>query len=108
MARYMTIIRWTPEQIVELGKRIRAITERTAPQGILDANAKMKNNTIAYSPNNNFLVTIYEVDEKDSVEATLAATYLSDTCTMETYPVLNQADSLKLGEMSRKIFPERQ
>ena len=107
MGRFMTIIRWTPEQIEELGKRIRAITERTAPQGILDANAKMKNATIAYSPNNNFLVTIYDVDDKDYVEATLAATYLSDTCTMETYPVLSEADTLKLGELTEKIFPER-
>ena len=106
MGRFMTIIRWTPEQALDLGKRFRTITERTAPQEVLDANAKMKNATIAYSPNNDFYVTIYDVDEKDYVEATLAAVYVADTCTMETYPVLNEADSLKLGQMSQKILSD--
>ncbi len=107
MGRFMTIIKWKPEQALELGRRFRAITERTAPQEILDAVAKMKIVTQAYSPNNFFIATIYDVDEKDYVEATLAAIYVIDTCTMKTYPVLGEADTVKLGELGRKIFPER-
>ena len=39
------------------------------------------------------------------VEATLVAIYFMTTCSLETYPVLNEADSLKLGEMVQKVMP---
>ena len=107
MGRFMTIIKWKPEQGQELARRVRSITGRTAPQELLDAVAKMKPVTQAYSPNNGLLVMIYDVDDKDYVDATLAAIYVSDTCKMKTYPVLGEADTLKLGQMTQKIFPDR-
>ena len=105
MGRYVTIFRWTAEQAQELNRRSRTLTDLTAPKEVLAALAKIKIIWTAHSPNNFFNILIYEVDEKDMVEATLVAIYFMTTCSLETYPVLNEADSLKLGEMVQKVMP---
>ena len=107
MARYVTIIRWTAEQAEELARRARAVRELKAPKEILAAVAKMKMISTAYSPSNFFNIVIFEVDDKDFVEANLVTIYYMNTCSIETYPVLSEADTLKLGELTEKIFPER-
>ena len=103
MGRYVTIFRWTPEQALEVARRAAAITDGTAPPSVLAAYSKLKIVTIVNSPNNQIAISIYDVDEKDYVEATLTAVYYSDTVKMETYPVLTQEDSLKLTELSAKM-----
>ena len=106
MGRYVTIFRWTADQAQELNRRSRTLTDLTAPKEVLAAVAKIKMISTAYAPNNFFNIVIYEVDEKDMVEATLVSIYFMTTCSMETYPVLSEADSLKLGEMVQKILPD--
>ena len=107
MGRYVTIIRWTAEQAEELARRARAVRELKAPKEILAAVAKMKIISTAYSPSNFFNIVIFEVDDKDFVEANLVTVYYMNTCSMETYPVLSEADTLKLGDLTQNIFPER-
>jgi len=107
MGRYVTIIRWTAEQAEELAGRARAVRELKAPKEILAAVAKMKIISTAYSPSNFFNIVIFEVDDKDFVEANLVTVYYMNTCSMETYPVLSEADTLKLGDLTQNIFPER-
>ena len=48
----------------------------------------------------------YEVDDNDLVEATMVTLYLQGSCSMETYPVLDEADSNKANQMFIKIFPQ--
>ena len=103
MGRFVTILRWTPEQGPELARRNAAILDGTAPPSVLAAWAKIKIVATAWSPNNQFNILIYDVDEKDYAEASLTAIYSSDTVKMETYPVLNEEQTAKLGELSAKL-----
>jgi len=96
-------MRWTPEQAAEVARRTNTLTDGTAPPSVLAAWSKLKIVTTANSPNNQFAITIYDVDDKDYVEASLTAVYFSDTTKMETYPVLSEEDSAKLGELSAKM-----
>jgi hypothetical protein len=103
MGRFVTIVRWTPEQWPELARRTTALNDGTAPPSAIAANAKMKIVANAYSPNNNFSILIYDVDEKDYAEASLAAIYVIDTCKMETYPVMTPEETEKLTELMAKM-----
>ncbi len=103
MGRFVSILRWTPEQGPEVARITAALNNGTAPPSVLAANEKLKLVASAYSPHNQFNILIYDVDEKDYVEATLTAVYFSDTVKMETYPVLSQEDGLKLSEFTAKM-----
>ena len=103
MGRFVTILRWTPEQGPELARITAALNNGTAPASVIAANEKIKVVAAAYSPNNQFNIMIYDVDEKDYAEACLVAVYGSVGCKMETYPVLNEEETVKLAELSAKL-----
>ncbi|MHA1914069.1 MAG: hypothetical protein ACW986_06110 [Promethearchaeota archaeon] len=103
MGRFVTIVRWTPEQGPEVARINATILNGTAPPSVLAAWSKIKVVTTAWSPNNQFTIFIYDVDEKDYAEASLTAVYSSAAAKMETYPVLNEEQAAKLQELSAKM-----
>jgi hypothetical protein len=106
MARYVSIFRWKPENARAAFQRGQSLTNGTAPKEIIAAAAKIKIISQNYCPYNNFTLLIYEVEEKDLIEASLVTIYFQNVMSMETYPVLNEADSMKLNKMYIKIIPE--
>jgi len=106
MGRYVTILKWKPENARELFRLSQSLTNGKAPKEIIAAMAKMKMISQSYSPYNNLSVLTYEVDDNDIVEATIVTLYLQRCCSMETYPVLDEAGSNKANRMYIKIFPE--
>ena len=98
MALYVTITRWTPQTTRALEQRYMTLINGTAPKAVLDAFAKFKIITQAISLVNNLSVMVYEIEEKDIVEANNVAHYIEDVCTMETYPAITQEDWLTVIE----------
>ncbi|MFX0187193.1 MAG: hypothetical protein ACFE8A_05600 [Candidatus Hodarchaeota archaeon] len=105
MARYVTIFRWKPENAREAFQITQSLPNRTAPKEILAAAAKIKIISQNFCPYNNLSIVIYEIDEKDFVETSLITMYFQGVFSMETYPVLNEADSTKLNQMFIKAIP---
>ena len=95
---FVTITRWTPQTTRALTERWMTVVNGTAPKAVLDAFAKIKVITQVTSLVNNLSVMVYEIEEKDIVEANNVAAYLADVCTMETYPVITEEDWLKVNE----------
>jgi len=98
MARYVTIIRWTPQTARAIRKRWDTVVNGTAPKAVLDAFAKTKVIAQEISLDNNLSVMVYEVEEKDIVEGSVVSLYLQDVCTQETYPVISFEDWMKVNE----------
>jgi len=103
MGRFVSILRWTPEQSPGVARITAAINNGTAPPSVLAANEKVKLVAQAYSPHNQFNILIYDVDEKDYAEASLVAVYASTVGKIETYPVMNEEETVKLGELAAKM-----
>ena len=106
MGRYVTILRWKPENARELFRLSQSLTNGKAPKEIIAAAAKMKMISQSFSPTNNLSILTYEVDDNDIAEASLVTLYMQGCCSMETYPVLDEATSLKTNQKYIKIFPE--
>jgi hypothetical protein len=103
MGRFVSIIRWTPEQAPGVARITTALNDGTAPPSVLAANEKLKLVATAYSPHNQFNILIYDVDDKDYAEASLMAVYTAGVCKIETYPVMNEEEAVKLAELSAKM-----
>jgi len=106
MGRYVTIFKWKPENASELFRLTQSLTNGKAPKEIIAAAAKIKMISQSTSPYNNLSIITYEVDDNDLVEATLVILYFQGCCSMETYPVLDEASSNKVNQMFIKIFPQ--
>jgi hypothetical protein len=104
MVRIVTITRWTPETARAIRERWNTIVKGTAPKAVLDAFAKIKIITSEVSLPNRFGVMVYEIAEKDIVEATPVSLYMQDVCTQEEYPVVSMEDYLAVQE---KLPPEK-
>jgi len=95
---FVTITRWTPETSRALQERWLTVVNGTAPKAVLDAFAKVKVITQVTSLVNNCSVMVYELKDKDVVEANNVPHYLGDVCTMETFPVITIEDWVKVTE----------
>ena len=98
MGMFVTITRWTPETSRALQERWMTVVNGTAPKAVLDAFAKVNVITQVVSTVNNCSVMVYEIKDKDMVEANNLSHYLADVCTMETFPVITIEDWLKVTE----------
>ncbi|KPV64389.1 MAG: hypothetical protein AOA66_0200 [Candidatus Bathyarchaeota archaeon BA2] len=98
MVRFVTITRWTPQTARALDERWNTVITGKAPKAVLDAFAKVKVIALEISMGNNLSVLVYEIEEKDLVEANIVGRYLKDVCTMETYPTIAFEDFLKVRE----------
>ena len=98
MARFVSIVRWTPETVRALTERYMTIIRGEAPKPVLNGFAKLKIITQEVSLGNRLAVMVFEVDEKDLVEASIVSMYLQDVCTEEEYPVISMEDWLKALE----------
>ena len=87
MGLFVSINRWTPEQADELDRRWEAILTGKAPKSVRDAYARMKFITQVVSPHNGFSLAVVEITEETWVDGSVVSAYLSDVCTLETYPV---------------------
>lgn len=92
MPRFVNIVRWTPQTARALRERWNTVITGKAPKAVLDAFSKIKVVTFEISLGNNFSLMVYEVEEKDLVEANIVAYYLAGVCKMETYPVISVQD----------------
>lgn len=106
MGRYVTILRWKPEQAREIFRVSQSLTNGKAPKEIIAAAAKMKMISQSFCPSNNLSILTFEVDDNDFGEVSLVTLYLQGCCSMETYPVLDEATSRKTNQMYIKIFPQ--
>ena len=98
MVMFVTITRWTPETARALQERYMTVVKGTAPKAVLDAFAKFKIITEVTSLPSNIAVMVYELADKDFVEANNAAIYLQDVCTQETFPVITIEDWVQVTE----------
>jgi len=98
MGMFVTITRWTPQIVRALQQRWMTVINGTAPKAVLDAFAKINVITQVVSTVNNCTVMVYEIKDKDMVEANNVAHYLADVCTMETFPVITMEDWVKVTE----------
>ena len=74
------------------------VVNGTAPKIVLDSFAKYKVITQEVSLPNNFSIMVFEIEEKDMIEAGIVTAYLQDVCTMEAYPVASFENALKVME----------
>ena len=95
---FVTITRWTPETSRALQERWLTVVNGTAPKAVLDAFAKVNVITQVTSLVNNCSVMVYELKDKDVVEANNVPQYLGDVCTMETFPVITIEDWVTVTE----------
>jgi len=95
---FVTITRWTPETSRALQERWLMVVNGTAPKAVLDAFAKVNVITQVTSLVNNCSVMVYELKDKDVVEANNVPLYLNDVCTMETFPVIKIEDWVTVTE----------
>ena len=98
MGMFVTITRWTPETARAIRERWMTVVNGKAPKAVLDGFAKVKVITQVTSLVNNCSVMVYELKDKDVVEANNVPQYLGDVCTMETFPVITIEDWLKVTE----------
>jgi len=105
MVRLVVITRWTPQTARAIRERWNTIVKGTAPKAVLDAFAKIKIITNELSLPNRFGVMVFEMEEKNRVEAgTILSLYMQDVCTQEEYPVVSMEDYLAAQE---KLPPEK-
>jgi len=104
MVMFVSITRWTPETARAVRERWDTVVKGTAPKAVLDAFAKFKIITQVISLGNRFVVTVFEVEEKDYVEITPFSLYMQDVCTEEAYAVISMEDYLAAQE---KLPPEK-
>jgi len=98
MLRFVTITRWTPETARALVERWKTVINGTAPKPVLDAFSKIKVITQEISLSNRLAVMVFEMEEKDLVEATPLSMYMQDVCTQEEYLVMNMEEYLRASE----------
>jgi len=98
MGMFVTITRWTPQIVRALQQRWMTVVNGTAPKAVLDGFAKVNVITQVVSTVNNCSVMVYEIKDKDMVEANNLSHYLADVCTMETFPVITIEDWVKVTE----------
>jgi len=96
MGLFVTISRYTPEQAEALDERWDTVLNGTAPKAVLDALGKIKIINHVTSPQNGFAVMISEVTDQTWLDGTLVCRYMSDVCTMESYPVCSMEQWLEV------------
>ncbi len=99
MGLFVSITRYTPEQVEGLERRWETVVRGTAPKVVLDAFAKMKVLAYVASPQNGFSLMITEVTDQTWLDGTLVCRYMADVAHMDIYPVVSMEDYLKLAEM---------
>ena len=99
MGLFVSIYRYTPEQVEALEERMNTIMNGTAPKAVLDAFSKMKIINWVESLNNGFSLVIAEVTDETWLDGNLINRYLGDVVKMEAYPCVSMEDSLKLSKM---------
>ena len=99
MGLFVSIYRYTPEQVEALEERMNTIMNGTAPKVVLDAFSKMKIINWVESLNNGFSLVICEVTDQMWLDGNLINRYLADVVKMESYPCVSMEDSLKLDKM---------
>jgi len=107
MGRYVTIYRWKPATAMAFAKKwFKFVPGIPGPQKLKDAAAKFKQVSLSYSAVNSCIVFTYDLADEDWPEANMCATFLSDVCTMETFPVLSDVDQGKANDLFGDVFPE--
>ena len=96
MARYVTIVRGTPELASAWVEKWKAVATGTAPKAVLDAMKKVKVITVEVSIANNLAFWVTEVKDEDFLETTKFVRYFTDVVRMEMYPVISLEDYNKL------------
>ena len=104
MGLFVSISRYTPEQAEALEKRWDTILDGTAPKAVMDAWARMKVIAMVASPQNGFNLSVLEVTDQTWIDGTVVCRYMSDVCSMETYPVCSVEQWLEV----KKRLPAEQ
>lgn len=99
MGLFVSIARYTPEQVEGLEKRWGTVVNGTAPKVVLDAFARVKVEAFVASPQNGFSLMICEITDQTWLDGTLFARYMADVARLEIYPVVSAEDNLKLTQM---------
>lgn len=99
MGLFVSITKYTPEQVEALEKRWGTVLNGTAPKVVMDAYARMKVVAYVASPQNGFSLMITEVTDATWLDGSLVCRYMADVAHMEIYPVVSMEDYLKLAEM---------
>jgi len=96
MARYVTILRGTPELARAWEERWKAIATGKAPKAVLDAMKKVKIITVEISVANLLAFWVTEAKDEDWLEIQKFIRYSTDVVRMEIYPVISLEDYNKL------------
>lgn len=98
MGLFVSIVRYTPEQVQALEERWNTVLNATAPRAVMEAFSKVKFINMVDSPQNGFSLSILEVTDETWLDGTLVCRYLADVARIESYACVSKEDWEKVRQ----------